>query len=279
MTIIVLTSAAGSPGVTTAATALAVHWPRPVLLIEADTSAVSTTMAGFFRSNLPTTSGGIEKIALAATRGVLRSDDLFDPELELAIAVHDLPEIPDMPLPSLPPGHRLWVAPGFVHLNVVDGVRSVWGRLPTILRSVSEAGVDVIVDLGRFNPDDERFPLLDVADMILLCASMTMVDLNRAYRRLELPDWSTRIDRKNPDGRHWFLLREAVAEQVAAQDFARHLAPVIGTLPNDPIGAATFALGRADAKPSRNQYRSAVIRAAAEIASRAQRDEIDRKVS
>ena len=36
MALIVLTSASGSPGVTTTALGLALTWPRPVLLVEAD---------------------------------------------------------------------------------------------------------------------------------------------------------------------------------------------------------------------------------------------------
>ena len=36
MAVIALTSASGSPGVTTTALGLALLWPRPVLLVEAD---------------------------------------------------------------------------------------------------------------------------------------------------------------------------------------------------------------------------------------------------
>ena len=39
MAVIALGSAAGSPGVTTSALGLALTWPRPVLLIEADPTA------------------------------------------------------------------------------------------------------------------------------------------------------------------------------------------------------------------------------------------------
>ena len=39
MAVIVLVSASGSPGVTTAAVGLALSWPRPVLLVEADPTA------------------------------------------------------------------------------------------------------------------------------------------------------------------------------------------------------------------------------------------------
>ena len=50
MALIVLTSAAGSPGVTTTAVGLALTWPRPVLLVEADPTGGSAVLAGYFRA-------------------------------------------------------------------------------------------------------------------------------------------------------------------------------------------------------------------------------------
>ena len=71
MAVITLTSVSGSPGVSTAALALGVHWPRPVVVIEADTNAVTSAMPGFFRSNLLPELVGIDKVQLSFSRGVL----------------------------------------------------------------------------------------------------------------------------------------------------------------------------------------------------------------
>ena len=49
MAVVALTSASGSPGVTTTAVGLALTWPRPVLLIEADPTGGSGVLAGYFR--------------------------------------------------------------------------------------------------------------------------------------------------------------------------------------------------------------------------------------
>jgi hypothetical protein len=49
MAVIALASASGSPGVTTTALGLALLWPRPVLLIEADPTGGSGLLAGYFR--------------------------------------------------------------------------------------------------------------------------------------------------------------------------------------------------------------------------------------
>ncbi len=90
---------------TTAATALAVHWPRPVVLIEADTSAASTVMAGFFRLNLRPTAGGIERLSFAIARNALEAEDILDPR---AVALHRRARAPPScgttPIPAIPDG-------------------------------------------------------------------------------------------------------------------------------------------------------------------------------
>lgn len=271
MAVLTIASLAGSPGVTTAATAIAANWPRPVLLIEADTSAASTMMAGFFRSNLRTTAGGIEKLAFALARNALRAEDIFDPELALAIAVHDLPSIPSTPIPAIAADHRMWVVPGFSNLRVADGARALWSRLPALFDELDEAGFDVILDLGRIGIDDPRLTLIDTADHVLFCATATMVDLNRCYRRLELPDLAQRFPRNGVSNRVSMLLNEPIAEEHSRKEFATHLLPVMGTLPYDPLGAAVFTVGKPDPKPSRNSYRSAARRAATDLAAALER--------
>jgi hypothetical protein len=265
VTVIAVTSFAGSPGVTTAAVAIAVNWPRPVVLLEADISGVSSVMAGFFRANLLPTVAGLDKVAVAFTRNILAWPDILDPDTRLSIAVHDLPVLSPLPIPELPAGHRLWVIPGFVHLSIIDGVRALWARLPALLRALSDNGVDVIVDLGRLHIDDVRLPILDQADTVLVCAEGTMVDLNRLYRRLELPDMSDRLEGIGRAEKFRILLRDAPAEPVRAGEFTRHLMPVLATLPFDPQGAAPFSVGKPDPRPARNKYRQAICRTVAQL--------------
>ena len=47
MAILLLTSAGGSPGVTTLAVGLALTWPRPVLLADCDPGAHQSILAGY----------------------------------------------------------------------------------------------------------------------------------------------------------------------------------------------------------------------------------------
>ena len=60
MAIVCLTSASGSPGVTTTAVGMAFSWPRPVLLVEADPTGGSGVLAGFLRGTTPYDAGVIE---------------------------------------------------------------------------------------------------------------------------------------------------------------------------------------------------------------------------
>ena len=65
MAVITLCSASGAPGVTTMSVALAMNWPRPVLLVEAD-PRVFLVGYGASASTLGATRAGRE-----AARGVL----------------------------------------------------------------------------------------------------------------------------------------------------------------------------------------------------------------
>lgn len=265
MTVLAFTSFAGSPGVTTAAIAVAVHWPRPVAVFEAEYANATSAMAGFFRSNLRPDTGGLDKVALAYSRNVLTWQDLLDPVSGLAIAVHELPDLQAAPIPALPAGHRMWVVPGFYRLGIVDGVQGMWARFPHVFRAVSEAGIDVIVDLGRLAPEDIRLPILDGADRVITFAAGTMVDLNRLFRRLELPDLSERLAGVGRAEKYRLVLIASPYEPVAARAFTEHVMPVLGLLPFDPGGAAVFGLGRPDGKPHRNIYRQAIRRLATSI--------------
>jgi hypothetical protein len=276
MTVFAFTSFSGSPGVTTAAFAAAVHWPRPVVLFEAEIANVTSSMAGFFRSNLRPDAGGLDKVAVAYSRNVLTWQDLVDPDKGLSIAVHTLPTINETPIPALPEGHRMWVVPGFYKLGIVDGVRGMWARFPHLFRALSEAGIDVIVDLGRISNEDIRLPILDGADRVIAFSTSTMVDLNRIYRRAELPDLAERLGGVGRAEKYRLVLTESRSEAVPATAFGEHIMPVIAELPFDPEGAAVFSLGRPDAKPNRNSYRQAIRRAVSAIDGQS-RSDLDRK--
>ena len=128
MAVIALGSAAGSPGVTTSALGLALTWPRPVLLIEADPTGGSAMLAGFFRGTTAHTAGLID-LAWAQREGLLTD------------ALAELP----MPIPdssaSLLPGIRSHTQAG--------SLAALWEPLAAALKGLHGTGRDVIIDAGR----------------------------------------------------------------------------------------------------------------------------------
>jgi len=52
MAVLALTSAKGAPGVSTAALAMTLLWPRPALLLEADPTGGSSVLAGYLRGTV-----------------------------------------------------------------------------------------------------------------------------------------------------------------------------------------------------------------------------------
>jgi hypothetical protein len=60
MAVIALTSASGSPGVTTTAVGMALLWPRPLILVDADPTGGSGILAGYFRGTREYEAGLIE---------------------------------------------------------------------------------------------------------------------------------------------------------------------------------------------------------------------------
>ena len=81
MAVIALSSAKGSPGVSTNALALALVWPRPVLLIECD-PAGGDILAGYLAGSDPP-GGGLLGLALLAGRQPLNLTDVWDRALPL----------------------------------------------------------------------------------------------------------------------------------------------------------------------------------------------------
>src|SRR5690606_37032741 len=130
MAVIALCSAQGSPGVTTTAVGLALTWPRPVLLVEADPTGASGVLTGWFRGTRDYEAGLIE-MAFAA-----------EPVAEL------LPRV-TVPLDDADPEARArFVAGPRSHVQA-RGLADLWAPLAAALADLDETGQDVLVDAGR----------------------------------------------------------------------------------------------------------------------------------
>lgn len=103
MGLVVLMSASGSPGVTTTALGLAIGWPRPALLVEADPTGGSAIAARYLRGNL-VPAETITDLALAERAGALSS--------ALTRVTHPLPGTATTWLPSARSHTRPEPSPG-----------------------------------------------------------------------------------------------------------------------------------------------------------------------
>lgn len=160
MAVVAITSAKGSPGVTTTCLALAWVWPvafpgRQVLVVDADPGG-SGIADGYLRGELPDT--GI--VGLAGLRA-LAGGDLWSQLIAL--------------------DHDRWLLLGPIDSAQVAALEPVWQRLANRLAEPltwdGTTPVDVIVDLGRTPAPDVASPLRDAADVVLVAlrSSLTSV--------------------------------------------------------------------------------------------------------
>lgn len=148
MALIALTSAKGAPGVTTTAIALAIAWPRPCLLLEADVAGTSSILAGYFRGAV-THDRGLIDLAEAHRRGAL-TEGLHRASIPLNDQSHAR-VVPGLRSPAQ--------APTMVRL---------WEPLAAVLQGLESTGTDVLIDAGRYVPETGPLPLLREADLTLL---------------------------------------------------------------------------------------------------------------
>lgn len=164
MAVIVLTSARGAPGVTTSALAMAMLWPRPVVLVEADVAGSSSILAGYLRGTVPP-DRGLVSLAVAHRRGVL-ADRFYDQTVRL---IED----------------RVRLVPGLVNAQQAASMDKLWSPLSMVLSGLERAGTDVIVDAGRLGMVHAPLPLLRTADAVLLVTRTTLPAVSSARARVD----------------------------------------------------------------------------------------------
>jgi hypothetical protein len=147
MALIVLASANGSPGVTTTSLAMAMAWPRPTLLIEADPTGASAFGSGWFAGHFQP-EATIVDLALANRQGTLE-DEL--PKLVTTI-----------------PGTHINFLPGALRHSQTGSLEHLWEPLSAVLRGLDRNGMDVIVDAGRLGLNGSPTKLVAAADLALL---------------------------------------------------------------------------------------------------------------
>ncbi|GAB2446780.1 hypothetical protein GCM10027062_30290 [Nocardioides hungaricus] len=220
MAVVALASASGSPGVTTSALGLALLWPRPVLLVEADPTGGSGMLAGYFRGTREYDAGLIE---LALTAG-----DISDALAQVGRPIEGTTV-------SFVAGPRS-------HIQA-SALSDLWDPLADVLSGLESTGQDVIVDAGRLGLHGSPQPLLDAADLALLVSGTTLPNLSAARSYAET------FQRPALDWRQSGVLLVGEGRPYSARDVATTVnLPVLACLPDDPGSAAVFSRGARPAK-------------------------------
>ena len=240
----VLTSGKAAPGTTTSAWALAMGWPRALLVADCDLAG-GDMVAGRLAGRVDTDAGLASWAAAArhSTRAAVAASQLLSHALQ----------IPEHPMLALLPGLT-------TSAQGSSFTTGVWDRLAGALSQAPSAlGRDVLVDTGRLVDERGCWPVVRSADQVLVVVRPSVRSVSAAQdavRRLrhELGDLvrvSALVVGEGP-----YPAREVV-EAIGL--------PLAGVLPHDPVIAQALADGAQTS--DRALRRSPLARAASALAS------------
>jgi hypothetical protein len=174
-----LVSAKGSPGVTTSALGLALLWPRPAVLVEADVAGSSSLLAGWLQGSVRHDRGLIN-LAFTFTQRAITAADLW----EESVVARD----PDVV-----------VVPGIPSPEQVGTLVPMWPALASLASQLEQAGTDLLVDTGRLGAEGAPRPVWEASDLVLLVCGTRLPDIaaaRPAARRLlsdRVPDQAQNV--------------------------------------------------------------------------------------
>lgn len=220
MGVIMLTSAAGAPGVTSTALALALLWPGDTVLIDADGHPSQAVLAGYLQG---TDGVGRGVTALAGSqRG--RSVEPVD------LLSHCLPLSTDTQ-------HQRLFLPGMPRSGAGQLLVGAFELILDTLHAVSDAGIQVVIDAGRFGADGPPAGLVGLTSTVIVLTRTSLRAL--AALRLHLPVISQRA---GSAGLGLVLVGEG-QPYTAAEISGQFGVPVLGRLVDDPPAAAVLSDG------------------------------------
>jgi hypothetical protein len=163
MALYCLCSPGGSPGVTTTALALALSWPREVVLAECD-PAGRRVLPGYLAERLDGPPGpGLLGLAMALGR---EDEDARVEDYTIPLADHG----------------RAWLLHGIRDPRHASQLTRLWQPLAALF---AESEVDVIADVGRVGSPDTPMGLLAGADLVVMVLRGTLAQVDAAQPRLD----------------------------------------------------------------------------------------------
>jgi hypothetical protein len=230
MAVFALASAGGSPGVTTAALALALGWPSQVVVAECDPSG-GDVLAGLLSGHLPARTG-LLPLALEAGGGA---------EVPAEALWRQLIELDEQ--------RNCLLLAGISDPRQSAALQS---SLPWIADALQGLKADVLADCGRLDAVAAVRPVLSAASLAVLVLRPTLRQVSRAVPRVEMLT--------NLVGRERVMTLLVGEGSASGREIARTLGvPVAGQLPDDPKTAAVLSdgLGSRRALDSRPLLRAA----------------------
>ncbi len=246
MALLVLTSCSGSPGVTTLSVALALSWPRPVMLVDADPGAPQAVLAGYLAGQ---SAGG---------KGLLRVAEAHRDRRNLREAVIDQ----CLTLAGTDGDRRLFL-PGFTRPGSAAHFAATWDDLADTLDRLGDVDLDVLVDAGRLGP-------LGLPPALLDRSALTVVLLGSSLRavlaaRVQLPVLAGAAPGgARPAGRTGLVVVDEGRPYRAAEISKALGLEVVARMPHDAASAAHFS----DGAPQHRRFATApLVRAVRSTAS------------
>jgi hypothetical protein len=225
MAILLLTSTAGSPGVTTLAVGLALTWPRPILLADCDPGAHQAILAGYL--------GGRS----AGGKGLLRVAEAHRDRRPLREAVLDQ----TLPLSGEGESRRLFL-PGFKKPASAVHFGGVWQDLAEAFDRLGEVDIDVIIDCGRIGPSGPPAALLERSALTAVVVTSTLRSIMST--RVHLPILRDHPRLTSSDRGHLGLIIVGEGQPYQRAEIAKALeVPVITSIAHDRQSATHLSDG------------------------------------
>lgn len=243
MAIILLAAAGGSPGVTTTAIGLALHWPRDVLVVDCDEHPAHAVLSGVF-GGIDPQGRGLAAIARTHREGKPVETEILPNCLQLAAGTP----------------RRLFL-PGFSQPGAPAVFGPVWPALVAGLQGASRTGMDVIVDIGRVTARELPTELATGADTVLLCTRTSLRAL--ACLGMYLPALQSQL---RDASTHLGVVLIGAGRPYAAGEIGSQFGiEITGEIAWDPAGSQVYSDGE---PPPRRFAESSYVKSLQALASR-----------
>jgi hypothetical protein len=225
MAILLLTSASGSPGVTTLAVGLALTWPRSVLLADCDPGAHQAVLAGYLAGQ-SANGKGLLRVAEAHRDGRSLREVVLDQAIPLTTDTLE---------------SRLFL-PGFTKAGSANLFGGIWRDLSDAFDRLDDTDMDVIVDAGRVGPQGLPAPLLELATLSCLVLRSNLRSVMSA--RVHTPAIEGQ-GMTGSIGQSSGLIVVGEGEPYGKHEIAKALGlPVLATVAEDPANAQHLSDGK-----------------------------------